>query len=136
MLLSNQQSGVYDKKAFAFALGKVMQHLAMDIISDGEGATKVVAFRVKGAKSDNEAKIIAKQLSQSLLVKTALFGQDPNWGRIASTIGASGCACDEDRLRIAYDEVVVYDRGDNLFTPEVEERSVPSDESKQLCYPL
>ncbi len=53
-------------------------------------SNKVVAFTVKGAKSEEEAKIASKALSNSLLVKTALFGEDPNWGRIASTIGASG----------------------------------------------
>ncbi len=50
----------------------------------------MVAFTIKGAKSKEEAKIASKALSNSLLVKTALFGEDPNWGRIASTIGASG----------------------------------------------
>ena len=123
MLLSTQQSGVYDKEAFSFALHKVMQQLAIEILADGEGSSKVVAFRVSGAKNDAEAKIVAKALSQSLLIKTALFGQDPNWGRIASSIGASGCACDEERLSIAYDGVQVFQRGQNLFSNEVEEQA-------------
>ena len=121
MLLSNHQSGVYDKEAFAFALNRIMQQLSIDIVGDGEGATKVVTFKVTGAKDSDEAYTIAKKLSQSLLVKTAIFGKDPNWGRIASTIGASGGACDENRLHIAYNDVVVYDKGVNLFTKEIEE---------------
>ncbi len=114
-LLANKKSGVYDEEAFAFALYKIMHHLALCIVKDGEGATKVAAFALTGAANDQEAAVAAKALTNSLLVKTALFGEDPNWGRIASTIGASGVACDEKTLRIAFEEVVVYDRGEILF---------------------
>jgi glutamate N-acetyltransferase/amino-acid N-acetyltransferase len=78
---------------------------------------------VSGAKDDIEAKIAAKALTNSLLVKTALFGEDPNWGRIASTIGASGVECDENTLKISIENVVLYDRGNILMTPEVEEKA-------------
>ena len=108
MLMTNRQSGVYDKEAFKEALNKVMFELAMMILKDGEGATKVVAFTVKGATSVEEAERAATALSNSLLVKTALFGEDPNWGRIAATIGASGVNCDEDLLKIYYDDLLVY----------------------------
>jgi glutamate N-acetyltransferase/amino-acid N-acetyltransferase len=108
MLLSSAKSGVWDEAAFAEALATITKHLALEIVKDGEGSTKVVAFEVKGAKSSEEAECAAKALSNSLLVKTAIFGQDPNWGRIASTIGASGIECDEERLVIKYDEVTVY----------------------------
>jgi len=83
MLLANKQSTHYDKEAFAEALNKIMFELAMLILKDGEGANKLVAFEVKGAKSEEEAKKASMALSNSLLVKTALFGEDPNWGRIA-----------------------------------------------------
>ena len=83
MLLSNKQSTHYNKEAFAEALNKIMFELAMLILKDGEGASKLVAFEVKGAKSEEEAKRASMALSNSLLVKTALFGEDPNWGRIA-----------------------------------------------------
>ena len=86
LLLSNGKSGAYNKEAFGFVLEKLMHKLATDIVRDGEGATKLVAFEVRGAKTAQEAQRAAKALSQSLLVKTALFGCDPNWGRIASTI--------------------------------------------------
>ncbi|MBD3843706.1 MAG: bifunctional ornithine acetyltransferase/N-acetylglutamate synthase, partial [Campylobacterales bacterium] len=107
-LLSNRQSGAYDKDAFSQALNKITFELAMMILRDGEGATKTVAFEVKGAKSDEDAKKASIALSNSLLVKTALFGEDPNWGRIASTIGASGIECDEEKLVIHYDELLIY----------------------------
>ncbi len=108
MLLSNKQSTHYDKEAFAAALNKLMFELAMLILKDGEGANKLVAFEVKGAKSEEEAKKASMALSNSLLVKTALFGEDPNWGRIASTIGASGIACDDETLTIHYDDLLIY----------------------------
>ncbi len=108
MLLSNKQSGIYHKEAFSEALNKVMFTLAMMILKDGEGASKLVAFEVTGAASDADAQKISTALSNSLLVKTALFGEDPNWGRIASTIGASGAVCDEEKLRIYYDDLLIY----------------------------
>ena len=108
MLLANKQSAHYDKEAFAGALNEIMFELAMLILKDGEGANKLVAFEVKGAKSEEEAKRASMALSNSLLVKTALFGEDPNWGRIASTIGASGIACDDETLTIHYDDLLIY----------------------------
>ncbi len=108
MLLANKQSGVYHKEAFQEALNKIMFELAMMILRDGEGANKLVAFEVKGAKTQEDAKKASMALSNSLLVKTALFGEDPNWGRIASTIGASGIACDDETLTIYYDDLLIY----------------------------
>ncbi len=108
LLMSNGKSGAYDKEAFKIALKRMLFELAMMILKDGEGSNKVVAFEVVGAKSDQEAKIAAVNLSNSLLVKTALFGADPNWGRIASTIGASGIECDEEKLKIYYDDLIIY----------------------------
>ena len=108
MLLANKQSGQYDKQAFTEALNKIMFELAMMILRDGEGANKLVAFEVKGAKSLEDAQKASMALSNSLLVKTALFGEDPNWGRIASTIGASGIDCDDETLSIHYDDLLIY----------------------------
>jgi glutamate N-acetyltransferase/amino-acid N-acetyltransferase len=108
MLLSSKKSQAYDKKLFKEALDKITFELAMMILKDGEGANKVVEFEVKGAVSDEDAKKAATLLSNSLLVKTALFGEDPNWGRIASTIGASGCECDDTKLEIYYDDLLIY----------------------------
>ena len=109
-LMANGESEVYDKEAFKVALNKLMFELAMMILRDGEGANKVVAFTVEGVASEQDAKVAAVNLSNSLLVKTALFGQDPNWGRIASTIGASGIECDEEKLEIYYDNLLIYSK--------------------------
>lgn len=123
MLLSNGQSGIYDKEAFSFALYKIMEYLSLEVVKDGEGATRVVAFEVLEAHSDYEAMVCAKALSNSLLVKTALFGCDPNWGRIASTIGASGVKCDAKRLQIFFDKVCVYKDGEIYFDRDNEEKA-------------
>ena len=108
MLLANKESKAYHKEAFKEALEKISFELAMMILKDGEGANKLVTFEVNGAKNNEEAEKASKALSNSLLVKTALFGEDPNWGRIASTIGASGIECDESTLTIHYDDLLIY----------------------------
>jgi glutamate N-acetyltransferase/amino-acid N-acetyltransferase len=136
MLLSSKRSGTYDKKAFAEALKKIMFELAMMILRDGEGANKLVAFEVKGAVSEDEARKASMALSNSLLVKTALFGEDPNWGRIASTIGASGIACDESTLTIHYDDLLIYsDAFRELDAAREEEayRIMKQDQFKVTC---
>ena len=71
-------------------VGEVCSELAKDIVRDGEGATKLVSVEVTGAKTDNEAALVAYSVAESSLVKTALFAEDPNWGRILSAVGASG----------------------------------------------
>ncbi len=121
-LMSTKTAG-YEKEAFKEALKKVMLRLALDIVKDGEGANKLVAFVVKGAKNKKEAKIAAKNLTNSLLVKTAIFGEDPNWGRIASTIGASGIECDEKKLKISFENVTVYDKGEIFFDEKTEKKA-------------
>lgn len=119
-LLSNKKSGVTDEEAFEEALKLIMDYMAKALVRDGEGATKLVTYEVSGAKDEREAEIVAKALSNSLLIKTALYGEDPNWGRIAMSVGASGVECDEKRLTIAYDDVLLYKDGVNLFNDEVE----------------
>jgi len=123
MLLSNKQSTHYHKEAFAKALNKIMFELAMLILKDGEGANKLVAFEVKGAKNEEEAKKASMALSNSLLVKTALFGEDPNWGRIASTIGASGIVCDDETLTIHYDDLLIYSSAFRELDKEREDKA-------------
>jgi glutamate N-acetyltransferase/amino-acid N-acetyltransferase len=121
LLLANKKSNAYDKEAFAEALRMVMHDMAMLMVADGEGAKKAVAFEVNGAASKEDAMIASKALSNSLLVKTALFGEDPNWGRIASTIGASGATCDEQTLTVTFKDVTVYDKGKIFFDKKMEE---------------
>ena len=123
MLLSNKKSGAYNKEAFKEALFKIMHFLALEMVRDGEGATKLVTYNISGAKNDEEAEKVAKALSDSLLVKTALYGEDPNWGRIASTVGASGVECCEEKLKITFDNLCVYDRGTLYFDEEMEKKA-------------
>ncbi|WP_455757780.1 bifunctional glutamate N-acetyltransferase/amino-acid acetyltransferase ArgJ [Sulfurimonas sp.] len=123
MLLSNAKSGAYNRDAFKEALFKIMHFLALEMVRDGEGATKLVTYNVTGAKDNTDAEIVAKALSNSLLVKTALFGEDPNWGRIASTVGASGVECSEESLKISFDNLCVYDCGELYFDSDMEKKA-------------
>ncbi|HIO90578.1 MAG TPA: bifunctional glutamate N-acetyltransferase/amino-acid acetyltransferase ArgJ [Campylobacterales bacterium] len=108
MLLANQSSASYDKEAFSEAINMMMFELSQMILRDGEGSNKVVAFEVINAKNKEEARKVSMALSNSLLVKTALFGEDPNWGRIASTVGSCGVLCDEESLKIYYNDLLIY----------------------------
>ncbi|TLT08320.1 bifunctional glutamate N-acetyltransferase/amino-acid acetyltransferase ArgJ [Aliarcobacter thereius] len=136
LVLANGKSDAYDKDAFTEALRLVMNDMAMLMVADGEGAKKVAAFEVINAKDDKEAEIAAKALSNSLLVKTALFGEDPNFGRIASTIGASQVICDDEKLVISYNDVVVFNKGEICFDAEVEKQAgdvLKNDKYKIIC---
>lgn len=134
---ANGVSGAYHEGAFEEALRMALHHLALELVRDGEGATKLVAFEVSGARSDDEAKKAAKSISNSLLVKTALFGQDPNWGRLAMAVGASGIACDEQTLIIKIGNVELYKEGVNLMSEETEAKAakvMQNDEFKVTCH--
>ncbi len=123
MLLANAKSGVFHREAFTKALEEIMLFLAKEMVRDGEGSTKLVTYNITGAKSNADAQVVAKALSNSLLMKTALYGEDPNWGRIASTVGASGAEADEALLSIFFNDLCVYKRGTHLFDAEMEERA-------------
>jgi len=98
-------------KAFEAALRGVMMNLAHQVVRDGEGATKFVEVRVTGAASDNDAHKVAMSIANSPLVKTAIAGQDPNWGRIVAAIGKSGAEADRDRLAIRFGDILVAEKG-------------------------
>jgi glutamate N-acetyltransferase/amino-acid N-acetyltransferase len=123
LLLANKKSGAYNKEAFKEALHKIMLSLAKMMVKDGEGATKLVTYNITGAADDTQAEKVAKALSDSLLVKTALYGEDPNWGRIASTVGASGVEAYEEKLRICFDDICVYDKGNIYFDTDMEAKA-------------
>lgn len=88
--------------AFADALRKVMLDLAHQVVRDGEGATKFLEVVVTGARSDADARKVAFAIANSPLVKTAVAGEDPNWGRIVMAVGKSGAEADRDRLSIRF----------------------------------
>ncbi|NOD31772.1 bifunctional glutamate N-acetyltransferase/amino-acid acetyltransferase ArgJ [Ruegeria sp. HKCCD6228] len=97
--------------AFAEALEGVMLDLAQQVVRDGEGATKFVEIRVTGAASDADAKTHGLAIANSPLVKTAIAGEDPNWGRIVMAIGKSGAAADRDKLSISFGDILVAENG-------------------------
>ncbi|MEL6168944.1 MAG: bifunctional glutamate N-acetyltransferase/amino-acid acetyltransferase ArgJ [Pseudomonadota bacterium] len=106
-------SGVDVSRALEFqsALGDVMLDLAHQVVRDGEGATKFVTVAVTGSVSDAEARKVAMAVANSPLVKTAIAGEDPNWGRIVMAVGKSGAEADRDRLSIQFGEVEVARNG-------------------------
>ncbi len=113
MLVATGASGVdvEGSQAFADALHRVMLGLAHQVVRDGEGATKFVTVNVSGAVSDEDARKAALAIANSPLVKTAIAGEDPNWGRVVMAVGKSGAEADRDRLSIRFGEVLVAENG-------------------------
>ncbi|MDI9611234.1 MAG: bifunctional ornithine acetyltransferase/N-acetylglutamate synthase [Archaeoglobaceae archaeon] len=103
-----------NRDVFEEELERVFYNIAKQIAKDGEGATKVFEVFVRGAMSERSAEIAAKAVANSLLVKTAVFGCDPNWGRIIASLGYSGAEVDE-KITVAFENeertVVLVDRG-------------------------
>jgi glutamate N-acetyltransferase/amino-acid N-acetyltransferase len=102
---------VTGNEAFSLALESVMRDLAHQVVRDGEGATKFVEITVEGALSDADAKTHALSIANSPLVKTAIAGEDPNWGRVVMAVGKSGAAADRDLLSIRFGDVTVAKDG-------------------------
>ncbi len=96
---------------FQTALHSVMKDLALQVVRDGEGATKLVEIQVTGAANDKDARTHGLAIANSPLVKTAIAGEDPNWGRIVMAIGKSGATADRDLLSIRFGDVLVADKG-------------------------
>lgn len=96
---------------FTQALHGVMLDLAHQVVRDGEGATKFVTVDVIGATDDSDARKVAMAIANSPLVKTAIAGQDANWGRVVMAVGKSGAAADRDRLSIRFGDITVAENG-------------------------
>jgi glutamate N-acetyltransferase/amino-acid N-acetyltransferase len=103
--------GGADAVRFEEAVRTVAESLSRDLARDGEGATKLVTVDVRGAGSPAQAEAAARRIANSMLVKTALFGGDPNWGRILQTIGAGRIPLDLDRTTIRLCGITVFRRG-------------------------
>ncbi len=116
ILLANGASSVeiseIEYSIFVDALQNVCVELARKIARDGEGATKLVQIDVAGAGTEGDAKTIAMTIANSPLVKTAIFGRDPNWGRIAAAAGRSGVVFDAAKMRISLGNVEVFCDGE------------------------
>ncbi|MDG1458737.1 MAG: bifunctional glutamate N-acetyltransferase/amino-acid acetyltransferase ArgJ [Pseudoprimorskyibacter sp.] len=100
-----------DHPEFMTALERVMLDLAHQVVRDGEGATKFVTVTVTGAANDADARTHAFAIANSPLVKTAIAGEDPNWGRVVMAVGKSGAAADRDSLSIRFADVLVAEKG-------------------------
>jgi glutamate N-acetyltransferase / amino-acid N-acetyltransferase len=115
LVLANGASGVKiregDLKLFANAVSFMAEGLAREILADGEGVTKVFEVHVRGAASAEDARLAARTITTSNLVKTAVHGADPNWGRILAAAGRSGAKVDQTRATVRIADVVVFGAG-------------------------
>jgi glutamate N-acetyltransferase / amino-acid N-acetyltransferase len=109
-------------KDFRIKLEEVLRDLAHQVIKDGEGATKFVSITVNGAKSDVSARRIGMAVANSPLVKTAIAGEDANWGRIVAAVGKSGEPCNMDRLKVAIGGIQITNAG--AVRPDYDETPV------------
>ncbi|MEO5985855.1 MAG: bifunctional glutamate N-acetyltransferase/amino-acid acetyltransferase ArgJ [Candidatus Limnocylindria bacterium] len=115
-----------DLDAFAAALADLCRELAMAIAADGEGARHLIEVVVHGAATDADARAVALTVASSSLVKTAVHGADPNWGRIAAAAGRSGVELDAERMRICIGDIPVYDGSPVAFDEERARRLLAS----------
>jgi glutamate N-acetyltransferase/amino-acid N-acetyltransferase len=104
---------------FSEALCDLMRDLALQVIKDGEGITKLITVHVEGAESDAAAKRIALSIANSPLVKTAVAGEDANWGRVVMAVGKAGEAADRDRLSIWFGDMLLAK--DGMRSPDYSE---------------
>lgn len=109
-------------ETFSGAMQEVFSELATMIVADGEGATRLVTIRVEGARDRAAALAAARTIANSPLVKTAFFGQDPNWGRIMAALGRSGCFFRPERVSIAFDDALMVKNGLGLG-PDAERKA-------------
>jgi glutamate N-acetyltransferase/amino-acid N-acetyltransferase len=104
------------------AFRTVCDRLARSVVADGEGSTQVVEIRVRGLGTREQARTVARTIATSLLSKTALFGRDPNWGRLLGAAGRAGVGFDPSLARIAIAGIPIVERGVTLGT-EAEKRA-------------
>ena len=98
-------------RIFASALADLLKDLALQIVSDGEGATKTVTISIINAAAEKDAELAARTIANSPLVKTAFFGEDANWGRIIAALGRSGISFDQNNVDIFFDDVLLVQDG-------------------------
>ena len=107
--LTGQDSA--DAVLFQESLDDLLLDLALQIVKDGEGATKLITVHVTGAVSEEDADRAARTIANSSLFKTACFGEDANWGRIIAALGRSGAVFDASKVQIAFNDVMMVDKG-------------------------
>ena len=121
-LLSTGKSGVFiteeNYEEFKELLTDVLKELAYQIVKDGEGSTKVARIVVKGAKTKEQARAVARKVALSPLVKTAIFGCDPNWGRIIAAAGAARVGIKEERTELYIGKFLLFKGGRSNYVEE------------------
>lgn len=117
LITATARSGPPDMTEFQQGLDRVCTLLAKSIARDGEGATHLIEAQVTGAADDSDGALAAKAIVRSPLVKSAIFGRDPNWGRIVAAVGYSGARMEQDRLSLVF-------AGDKISVKVVEDGSV------------
>jgi glutamate N-acetyltransferase/amino-acid N-acetyltransferase len=138
-LASNELVDFDNGDAFQEALNAVCTHLAKSVARDGEGATKLIDVTVERAEDEVWARQAARTIASSSLVKAAIHGNDPNWGRIVAALGRSGARVREDRLDVYLNDVCVMKQGSPLLFDKVEMRSALSNSDSvfiKLCLNL
>ena len=108
-------------EAFAGAVTSVAQYLARELARDGEGAAHLIEVSIDGAKTDEDARKAARSVASSLLVKTAVYGRDPNWGRIMMAVGKTAIELDESKIKIFVNDIQIVEGGIAIpyYTPSV-----------------
>jgi glutamate N-acetyltransferase/amino-acid N-acetyltransferase len=101
-------------EAFAEAVLQVCQHLAIEIARDGEGATKLIEVMVEGAHTEDDALKASRECASSLLVKTAVYGRDPNWGRIFMAVGKAQITLDESKIDCYVNDIQIVANGEAI----------------------
>lgn len=129
---SSLRSGSVPAKRFESALHSVCEDLVRQLARDGEGATKLITVEIEGARSAAEAETAARRIANSMLVKTAVFGGDPNWGRIMQTLGAARVAWHREKARVRIGGVVVFARGCSAGSA-ARKRAEKALEAEEIC---
>ncbi len=128
LLMANGAYGPVPLGALFGAVEEVARELARKIARDGEGATKLMTVRVRGAATEEEARRAAKTVAASALWKAALYGNDPNWGRILAALGRAGVTLDLDRVEIRLQGIPLYRGGALPFDREAASRAMRAEE--------
>ncbi len=121
-----------ESRIFGNALGAVLRDLAIQLVLDGEGATKIIEITVSGAESASGARQAAFTIANSPLVKTAFFGEDANWGRIVAAAGRSGIDIDPEKTTLFFDDLCVFRAGSPIHGEQIEERASRIFKQKQI----
>ncbi|GAB5602145.1 bifunctional glutamate N-acetyltransferase/amino-acid acetyltransferase ArgJ [Thermus sp. FJN-A] len=132
LLMANGAYGEVPLGAFWEGVEAVARELAKKIARDGEGATKLMTVRVVGAATEEEARRAARAIAASALWKSALYGNDPNWGRILAAVGNSGARFDPMRVRIALQGILLYAGGVLPFDRERASQAMRAEEVEVL----